>query len=135
MKRVILAFAVSLVIYTMSNFVIHAVLLQPLYQQTPQLLRTPQDGVAHMPFLLLSFVIFTLPFVWMYGRGVEAKGWLGQGLRYGVAIWLIATVARYLTYFAIQPWSATVVAAQVGLELIATLLLSVVLAALYRKPA
>jgi hypothetical protein len=37
MKRAILAFVVSLVIYTMSNFVIHGVLLQPLYQQTPQL--------------------------------------------------------------------------------------------------
>jgi riboflavin transporter FmnP len=135
MKRAILAFVVSLVIYTVSNFVIHAVLLQPLYQQTPQLLRAPQDGAAHMPFLLLSFVIFTVPFVWIYGRGVEPKGWLGQGLRYGMAIWLIATVARYLTYFAIQPWSATVVAAQVGLELIATLLLSLVLAAIYRKPA
>ena len=135
MKRAILAFVVSLVIYTMSNFVIHGVLLQPLYQQTPQLVRTPQDGAAHMPFLLLSFVVFTLAFVWIYARGVEAKAWLGQGIRYGLAIWLIATVSRYLIYFAIQPWSPTVVAAQIGLELITTLLVSIVLAALYRKPA
>ena len=135
MRRGILAFVVSLVIYTMSNFVIHGVLLQPLYQQTPQLMRTPQDGAAHMPFLMLGFVVFTLPFVWIYARGVEAKGWLGQGLRYGVAIWLVATVSRYLIYYAIQPWSATVVALQIGLELVATLLVSVTLAALYRKPA
>src|ERR1700733_12955657 len=105
MKRAALAFVVCLVIYTMANFVIHAVILQPLYQQTPQLLRAPQDGAAHMPFLLIGFVIFTLAFVWIFGRGIEAKGWLGQGLRYGVAIWLIATVSRYLIYFAIQPWS------------------------------
>lgn len=135
MKRIVLAFVVSLVIYTMSNFVIHAVVLQPLYQQTPQLLRSPQDGATHMPFLLVGFVVFTLAFVWIYGRGVEAKGWLGQGLRYGLAIWLIASVSRYLIYYAIQPWSATVVAAQIGLELVATLLVSVALAALYRKPA
>lgn len=135
MKRTVLAFVISLVIYTLSNFVIHAVLLQPLYRQTPQLLRTPQDGAAHMPFLLLGFVVFTGAFVWIYAQGVESKGWLGQGLRYGLAIWLIATVSRYLIYYAIQPWSATVVAAQIGLELVATLLVSVVLAALYRKPA
>ena len=135
MKRTVLAFVVSLVIYTLANFVIHAVLLQPLYRQTPQLLRDPQDGAAHMPFLLLGFVVFTLAFVWIYRRGVEAKGWLGQGLRYGVAIWMIATVSRYLIYFAIQPWSPTVVAMQIGLELIATLLVSVALAAIYRKPA
>lgn len=135
MKRAILAFVVSLVVYTMSNFVIHAVILQPFYQRTPQLLRPPQDGAAHTPFLLLGFVFFTLAFVWIYAQGVEAKGWLGQGLRYGLAVWLIATVSRYLIYYAIQPWPATVVAAQIGLELIATLLVSVILAALYRKPA
>ena len=135
MKRIVLAFVVSLIIYTMANFVIHAVLLQPLYRQNPQLLRTPQDGAAHMPFLLLSFVIFTLAFVWIYAQGVEAKGWLGQGLRYGLAIWLIATVSRYLIYYAIQPWPGSVVAAQIGLELIATLLVSIVLAAMYRKPS
>jgi len=98
-------------------------------------LRAPQDGAAHMPFLLLGFVFFTLAFVWIYVQGVEAKGWLGQGLRYGLAVWLIATVSRYLIYYAIQPWSATVVAAQIGLELVATLVVSIVLAALYRKPA
>lgn len=135
MKRAIGAFVVSLVLYTLSNFVIHGILLKPLYEQTPQLLRNPQDGAAHMPFMLLSFVIFSAAFVWIYRQGVDAKGWLGQGIRYGLAIWLIATVSRYLIYYAIQPWSARVVAAQVGLELIATLIVSIVLAGIYRKPS
>ena len=135
MKRGILAYVVCLVLYTLSNFVIHAVLLQPLYQRTPQLSRQPQDAAAHAPFLLLSFVLFTLAFVWIYAQGVEAKGWLGQGIRYGLAIWVIASLSRYLIYYAIQPWPTTVVAAQIGLELVTTLLVSVVLASLYRKSA
>ena len=57
-----------------------------------------------------------------------------QGLRYGVAIWVIATVSYYMIYYAVQPWPATVVAAQIGLELVSTLLLSVVLAGMCRKP-
>jgi len=60
LKRTLLAFVVSVAIYTMSNFVIHAALLQPLYQRTSQLLRTPQDGAVHMPFLLLSVILAAL---------------------------------------------------------------------------
>jgi len=135
MKRGIWACVACLVLYTLSNFFIHGVLLRPLYQQTPQLLRNAEDGAAHTPFLMLSFLVFTVAFVWIYAQGVEPKGWLGQGIRYGLAIWLIATLSRYLVYYAIQPWPPAVVAAQVGLELVSTLLVSVVLAALYRKPA
>lgn len=133
MKRLVWTFVVVLVLSSVGNFVIHGMLLQPTYQQTPQLLRTPEDGAAHAPFLILSFAFFSLAFVWIYAHGVEEKPWLGQGLRYGLAMWLIASVSRYVTYYAIQPWSPNVVGLQIGLELIMLLLLGVVTAAIYRK--
>jgi hypothetical protein len=40
-----------------------------------------------------------------------------------------------LIYFAVEPWSGSVVALQIGLELIMMLLLGITVAALYRKPA
>jgi hypothetical protein len=135
MKRMGLTIIVVFVVFTALSFVIHGVLLQPLYQQTPRLLRAEQDAQQHMLFMLLGFLIFSVAFVWIYARGLEAKPWLGQGLRYGVAMWLIASVSRYLIYFAIQPWSGTVVALQIGLELIMMLLVGLTAAALYRKPA
>ena len=60
---------------------------------------------------------------------------MGQGLRYGLAVWLVASVSRYLTYFAIQPLPGGIVAMQIGLELVMMLLLGIVIAAIYRKPA
>jgi hypothetical protein len=135
MKKMGLTVIVVFLVFTALSFVIHGVLLQPLYQQTPQLLRAEQDAQGHFPFMLLAFLIFSCAFVWIYTRGLEAKPWLGQGLRYGLAIWLIASVSRYLIYFAIQPWPGTVVALQIGLELIMMLLLGITAAALYRKPA
>jgi len=135
MKKQLLAFVVVFVLCSVTNFLIHAVLLQPYYQQTPQLLRAPDDASAHMPFMLLSFLIFSVAFVWIYARGVEAKPWVGQGLRYGLAMWLIASVARYLTYFAVEPWSGAVVAMQIGFELAMMLLLGLVVAGIYRRPA
>lgn len=135
MKKMGLTVIVVFLVFTFLSFIIHGVLLQPLYQQMPQLLRAQQDAQSHFPFMLLGFLIFSLAFVWIYTRGLEAKPWLGQGLRYGLAMWLIASVSRYLIYFAIQPWSGTVLALQIGLELIMMLLLGIVTAALYRKPA
>jgi hypothetical protein len=135
MKKMGLTIIVVFLVFTALSFVIHGVLLQPLYQQTPQLLRAEQDAQQHMIFMLLGFLVFSVAFVWIYGRGLEVKPWLGQGLRYGLAMWLIASVSRYLIYFAIQPWSGAVVALQIGLELIMMLLLGITVAALYRKPA
>ena len=135
MKRMGLTIIVVFVVFTALSFVIHGVLLQPLYQQTPQLLRAEQDSQQHMLFMLLGFLIFSAAIVWIYARGLEAKPWLGQGLRFGLAMWLIASVSRYLIYFAIQPWSGTVVALQIGLELIMMLLVGLTTAALYRNPA
>lgn len=135
MKKMGLTIIVVFVVFTVLSFVIHGVLLSPLYQQTPQLLRVEQDANQHMIFMLLGFLIFSAAFVWIYARGLEAKPWLGQGLRYGLAMWLIASVSRYLIYFAIQPWSGTVVTLQIVLELIMMLLVGITAAALYRKPA
>lgn len=134
MKRIGLTIIVVFVVLTALSYVIHGVLLQPLYQQSPQMLRAQQDAPSHFPFMLLAFLVFSVAFVWIYSRGLEAKPWLGQGLRYGLAMWLIASVSRYLIYFAVQPWSGSVVALQIGLELIMMLLLGITVAALYRKP-
>ena len=135
MKRMSLSIIVVFVVFTALSYVIHGLLLQPLYQQTPQLLRAQQDAQSHFPFMLLGFLVFSVAFVWIYSRGLEAKPWLGQGLRYGLIVWLIASLSRYLIYFAIEPWSGTVVALQIGLELIMMLLVGITVAALYRKPA
>jgi hypothetical protein len=67
---------------------------------------------------LLAFLLFSIAFVWIYSRGLEAKPWLGQGPLYGVEMWLIASVSRYLIYFAVEPWSGTVIALQIGPELL-----------------
>ncbi|MGA8185358.1 MAG: hypothetical protein WB819_17140 [Terriglobia bacterium] len=135
MKKMGLTVIVVFVVFTVLSFVIHGVLLQPLYQQTPQLLRAAQNSQQHTLFMLLGFLVFSIAFVWIYARGLEAKPWLGQGLRYGLAMWLVASVSRYLIYFAIQPWSGTVVALQIGLELVMMLVVGLTVAALHRKSA
>src|SRR4051794_25820224 len=102
MRRFVTAFVSVFVLMSIVSFVIHGVLLKPEYDQYPQLLRPIPDANAHIAFLFLGFVFFSLGFVWIYSHGVEAKPWAGQGIRYGIAAWLIASVSRFFIYYAIQ---------------------------------
>jgi hypothetical protein len=132
-KRFALAFVAVLVVTAAGGFVIHGTLLQGDYAQYPNLLRTLDDQQAYFPYLLLNFFFQSLAIVWIYAFGVEDKPWLGQGLRFGVALWLLTSVSLYLTYYAVQPWSLDIVMKQIGYELGMRLAQGLAAAALYRK--
>ena len=132
-KKCFLAFvAVFLVGFTL-NFVIHGVLLQGDYSQLPNLLRTEQDAQGYFPFMILANLLFSLALVWIYAQGVSDKPWLGQGVRFGLAVWLLTAVPTYLTYYAVQPWPGLVIAKSIAFDLARVVVIGVVAAALYRK--
>jgi hypothetical protein len=83
--------------------------------------------------MLLAHVILAGAFVWIYARGVEAKPWLGQGLRYGVAIALLTIVPTYLIYYAVQPMPGSTVAKQILFDGVLVLILGAVTAFVYRQ--
>jgi hypothetical protein len=123
---------VFLVTMTM-GFVIHGLILGADYQSLGSLMRSEQDAMAHFLFNILSHLAIALGVVWIYAKGVEPKPWLGQGLRFGLAFWLIGSVGVYLIYFAVMPLPAALVTKQIAAGLPENLILGMVLAALYRK--
>lgn len=132
-KRFLLAVLVVLILDNIAGFVIHGTLLQADYAQYPNLLRTQEDAANHFQWMLLNFLVFSVAFVWIYAQGVEDKPWVGQGLRFGVAVWLLTSVASFLTYYAVQPWGGEVVVKQILYELPRALVLGLAAAAIYRK--
>jgi predicted acyltransferase len=131
-SRFTLATLAVFVVSTLLNFVIHGVLLKPAYMNSEDLMRTPADSQAHAVFLLVGILFFSIGFVWIYTAGVNPTHWVSQGVHYGVLVWLVASVSRYFIYYAIQPWPFQVVLEQIGLELIMSLILGVLVAAIYR---
>src|SRR5271167_1848804 len=122
-KKQGIAFVVLFFLTAIGNFVIHGVLLRPSYMQVKEMMRSEQDGNAHAMFLMVGFFFFCLGMVWIYARMKHTGSWLGDGIRYSLAVWLIATVSRYSIYYAIQPWPSSTVWMQIGYELVLTLLL------------
>ena len=105
-KKFIIAWVVLFVAWFMGSFLVHGVLLRSDYMQVPYLFRTEADQQKYFPLMLLAHVILSGALVWIYGRGAEAKPWLAQGIRFGVAIALLTAVPTYMIYFVVQPMPA-----------------------------
>jgi hypothetical protein len=132
-NRFIVAWLVVFVAWFLGSFVVHGLLLNSDYAQLSTLMRSETDAHRYFPLMLLAHVSLSGAFVWIYARGVEARSWVGQGLRFGLAVALLTTVPTYLIYFVIQPMPWNLVAKQIVFDGILMLILGLIVAALYRR--
>jgi hypothetical protein len=134
-RKFIIAWIVLFVAWFMGSFVVHGVLLHPDYVQLTQLFRTEADAQQHFPLMILAHVILSGAFVWIYSRGAEAKPWMAQGVRFGVAVALLTTVPTYMIYFVVQPMPGNVVVKQMIFDSALMVILGLIVAWLYRNSA
>ena len=134
-KKFIVAWLVLFVAWFLGSFVVHGVLLRSDYLQLTNLFRAEGDQQKYFPLMILAHVILSGAFVWIYSRGAEAKPWLSQGVRFGVAVALLAVVPTYLIYFVVQPMPAGVVLKQIVCDGILTVILGTIVAWMYRDTA
>ena len=133
-KRFFIAWIAIFIAWMAGSFVVHGVLLGADYANLKQMFRNEADSQAYFPFMLLAHVIMAGAFVWIYARGAEAKPWLAQGLRFGAAIALLAVVATYMIYYAVQPMPGALVVKQIIFDSVLMLLLGSLVAFLDRSP-
>ena len=134
-KQFIIAWIIIFVAWFAGSFVVHGVLLHDDYSKLSNLFRTEAESQQYFPLMVLAHVLLSGAFVWIYARGAEAKPWLGQGLRFGLAIALLTIVPTYLIYYVVQPMPGVVVAKQIVFDGILMLILGSFAAFLYRQPA
>jgi hypothetical protein len=131
-KRFLIAWIVVLIVWFFGSFLVHGVLLEADYMKLGALFRTPADSQQYFPLMILAHMLLSGAFVWIYARGAEPKSWLGQGVRFGIAVALLTAVPTYLIYFVVQPMPAVVVAKQILLDGVLVVILGAVIAFLYR---
>jgi hypothetical protein len=122
-----------LVIFVMSlglGFAFHGTLLAADYARIANLYRIPSDQEGHFPFMILAHLILAIGFVWVYNKGREDKPWLGQGIRFGIAVAVLMVIPHYLFYFAVQPLPGMLVAKQIIFDTIGMILMGIVVAGL-----
>lgn len=113
------------------DFLIHGVLLQPDYTAlVPHgLFRGPEDANAYLPYMVAAHLLIGFGLTWLYRKGMEpGRPVLGQGLRFGAAVAVMATIPGYLIYYAVQPLPPGLVHKQMIFGTVAMLLLGMLLA-------
>ena len=131
-KKFFLAWAVLFVAWMLGSFVVHATLLRHDYMQLTGLFRPEGEEQKYFPLMILAHVILSGAFVWIYARGVEAKPWLAQGVRFGIAVALLTIVPTYLIYFVVQPMPGEVVFKQITFDGVLLVILGTIVAWMYR---
>lgn len=134
-KKFLFAWIAVFIVWFIGSFVVHGVLLHDDYLQLPNLFRPEADASQYFPLMILAHVILAGAFVWIYTQGVHDKPWLPQGIRFGIAVALLTIVPTYMIYFVVQPMPGVVVVKQIVFDGIVLVILGLIVAAFYRRPA
>lgn len=120
-----------------TGFLFHGVLLAPDYQLLTArgIYGGPELFQVRWICMVAAYAAFGAGTVWLYSRGAEPAPWLPQGVRFGLAVWLLYPVTSFLIQFTVQRIPKTVMLKQVGLELIDKVLLGCLTAFLVSKAA
>jgi hypothetical protein len=131
-KKFVIAWIVLFVAWFMGSFIVHGLLLHSAYMQLTDLFRPEGEQQKYFPLMVLAHVILSGAFVWIFARGVEAKPWMAQGARFGLAVALLTSVPTYMIYFVVQPMPAQVVIEQILFDGVLMVILGMIVAYLYR---
>ena len=133
-KKFLISWIVVFVVWMVGSFVIHVALLGADYANAEPNLMRPQAELEELfHWVLIARIIMSGAFVWIYNRGKENKAWLQQGIRFGVAVALLAIVPVYLITYSVQPTAGLLVAKQMALDVALMVMLGIIVAFL-NKP-
>src|ERR1700716_2791335 len=92
--RLILTIIVVFIVANFLGYFAHAIWLKADYLAVKDLYRQP--GQEKMVWIVLGYISFAIGSVLVYARGVEYdKPLIGQGVRFGVLMWLILSVPSF----------------------------------------
>ena len=135
-RQFVISVVVLFIVAMGLSFVVHGVILAEDYAKVvPNAYRTAKDAEAHFPYMIVAHVLIAIGVTWVYRQGRDASPWLGQGVRFGLALVVMVTIPNYLIYFAVEQLPGELVAKQVALVAIAMVVIGIVAAALNRLPA
>ena len=124
---IVIAFLVSQVL----KVAVHGYLLAGDYQPFEgTLLRSGQNGQPPWQMLMLpvAHLLFISALVWVYARLRLDGPPLVRGVTLGVVGWTISEAPLWLVWYAEQPWPGMLVVKQLGLELIASIVIGLAIA-------
>jgi hypothetical protein len=119
---------VAFVLLSVLAFIVHSVLLAADYAKLGAAMRPPAEMQARLIYIIIAHVSAALAMTWIYVEGREERPWLGQGIRYGIAVVLLAVLPVYLIYHAVTPVPLDVAIKQIIYDGISFVIVAVAIA-------
>ena len=110
------------------GLLVHGGMLHDDYARLPNLMRPEAQAQGMMGLMVLAHICIALGFTWIYVKGKENRPWLGQGVRYGIAVAVMMTIPMYLIYYVVMPFPSDLVAQQIVFDSIGMVAMGIVLA-------
>jgi len=134
-KRTLLAILAGFILLAGGRYLIHSVWLAGPYAENATLWRTQSSMLHRLWVIHLANLIFAAAAVLIYVRGVEAKPWMGQGIRFGILLALVTAVPQSMVEFFTYPIPGALAVDWIIGEGLLAMLLGVVVAAICRAQA
>jgi len=134
-KKFLISTVAVFVVWMVGSFLVHGVWLGSHYETMPNMMRPMEETESMMHFMLIAHVLMAGVFVWIYQRGKEDKPWLQQGLRFGIAISLLAPIPTFMIYYTVQQTPAQLAVGQAVGDSLVVIVVALVAAFLGRETA
>lgn len=135
-KRFVASVVVLFVVSMLSGLLVHGTILAADYTKLANagVYRTPEQAQPLMGFMLAANLAYAIGLTWIYRMGRDARPWMGQGFRFGLAVATLATIPTYLIYYVVTPMPSDLVAKQIVLDIMVLVVLGIVTAFINRDP-
>lgn len=131
-KRYLLASAAVFILFQISGYLVHGVLLMKIYEQLSSIWRP--DMMSLMWMMYITGAVYVLTFVYLYTKWRRTGG-IGEGLLFGVVIVLFMNFTGVLNQHVIFPIPTLLTVQWLIYGSIEILLGSVVAALVYKPKA
>jgi cytochrome bd-type quinol oxidase subunit 2 len=126
--RLVISVVVMFLILFLSGWLLHGTLLKDDYARLSNLMRPMPEVWQRFPLMFLAQLLTALGFTFIYLRGKRDKPWFGQGIRYAIAVAVLATIPVNLVHYVVMPFPPDLVLKQASLDVATIMLMAVVLA-------
>ena len=132
-KKFFISWIVAFVVWMAGSFALHGWYLVDTYQAMTDIMRPEAESQGLMHFMLLAHVMMAGAFVWIYQRGISDAPWLQQGLRFGVAIAIMAPIPTYTIYYVVQNMAGSLAVSQIIGDSIVVIVVALVVAFINKR--
>ena len=111
--------------------VFHGMLLKPLYEQTANLWRSPEEMQNFMAIIIAVQLSITAVLAYIFTRNYEGKG-IGEGIRFGLMIGLFSGIAQFGMY-SYMPITMNLAISWFGGAIVEMIGLGIIFALIYKR--